>query len=133
MIAGSCLCGGIRYEISGGQPKHMSHCHCSLCRKFHGAAFATYVGVHRDQLAVTAGTNLLKSYTTPNGSTRTFCSACGSSLFWANEKYPAFISAAAGTLDTDPESRATVHIHVDSKAPWYEITDDLEQQAGDNT
>ncbi len=128
MTTGSCLCGGVQFAISGGPPEHMTHCHCSLCRKFHGAAFATYVGVSKGKFTLRAGQELLKSYATPNGTTRTFCRECGSSLFWANEElFPTFASIAAGTLDSDPGSRPTGHGNVSSKAPWYDIDDDLEQ------
>lgn len=34
-----------------------------------------------------------------------------------------------GTLDDDPTIRPTKHIWVPSKAPWFEITDDLPQHA----
>jgi hypothetical protein len=33
----------------------------------------------------------------------------------------------AGSLDDDPGTRASEHIHVGSKASWYEITDSLPQ------
>jgi len=32
-----------------------------------------------------------------------------------------------GTLAEDPAIRPSAHIFVGSKAPWYEITDDLPQ------
>ncbi len=38
---GQCLCGGVQYEVVQIGAK-MGHCHCTMCRKFHGAAFATY-------------------------------------------------------------------------------------------
>lgn len=38
---GQCLCGSIKYQIDALEP-NIGHCHCSMCRKFHGAAFATY-------------------------------------------------------------------------------------------
>ena len=44
MARGSCLCGGVAWEADGPFDL-MSHCHCSICRKAHGAAFATYVAV----------------------------------------------------------------------------------------
>ena len=40
---------------------------------------------------------------------------------------PDEIWIAAGTFDDDPGIRPTSHIWVDSKAPWFEITDDLKQ------
>ena len=41
-VRGGCLCGKVRYQIKG-RLFDASHCHCSMCRRQHGAAFATYV------------------------------------------------------------------------------------------
>jgi len=40
-IRGGCLCGAIQYEVNGPL-FDVSNCHCSMCRRFHGAAFSTY-------------------------------------------------------------------------------------------
>ncbi len=40
MLSGSCLCGGVKYEVSGGI-QTVTNCHCSLCRKMSGSAFAS--------------------------------------------------------------------------------------------
>ena len=45
MVKGSCLCGGVQYEV-GGELNLMANCHCSMCRKHHGAAFVTFVGAN---------------------------------------------------------------------------------------
>jgi hypothetical protein len=55
MLHGSCLCGGIRYVVSGPVYR-MSHCHCSMCRKHHGAAFGTYLNTRVEHFAFRAGT-----------------------------------------------------------------------------
>jgi hypothetical protein len=43
MIRGSCLCGGVRFEIEAA--RSLTHCHCVNCRKLTGATFASYVHV----------------------------------------------------------------------------------------
>jgi hypothetical protein len=43
-VRGSCLCGGVRFEITGPLSNPMN-CHCSQCRKQHGAPFRSRVGV----------------------------------------------------------------------------------------
>ncbi len=42
---GECLCGSIKYEVDEIEAQ-MGHCHCTMCRKFSGAAFTTYEIVH---------------------------------------------------------------------------------------
>ena len=44
MLRGSCLCGGIVYEIDALLGPGI-YCHCSQCRKASGTAFATNASV----------------------------------------------------------------------------------------
>lgn len=60
-IEGGCLCGSVRYAITGPLGP-AGHCHCSICRKAHGAAFATWVFVEPDQFRWSAGAELVGRY-----------------------------------------------------------------------
>lgn len=128
-IQGSCLCGQVKYEvlkIESGMG--LGHCHCSMCRKFHGAAFATFGVAKLENFRWTAGESALQVYKASNGTSRKFCGGCGSSLiFVANNDDGTTIEFTLGTLDTEIDERPDVHIFVDSKANWFEITDDLPQ------
>jgi AcrR family transcriptional regulator len=74
---GSCLCGTVRYEIDG-LFEVMSHCNCSMCRKHHGAAFATFVTVPLSGFRWVTGESALSTYQSSAYGKRTFCSNCGS-------------------------------------------------------
>ncbi|MEX0958384.1 MAG: GFA family protein [Burkholderiales bacterium] len=126
MIHGSCLCGSVRYEIRGPLGP-VTHCHCSQCRKTHGAAFGTYVRVDRADFTLTSGESDIQSYPSSPGVLRTFCRQCGSTLQFLRESRPDSFSIAIGTLDDDPGVRPSHHIFVGSKAPWFDITDGLPQ------
>ena len=128
MIRGSCLCKGIRFEISGALTP-ATHCHCQMCRKAHGAAFGTYAGLQAGQFRLLAGAELIRRYASSPGILRTFCATCGSTLQWLREAKPEQMEIALGTLDDDPGLRPVAHIFVASKAPWFEITDSLPQHA----
>ena len=128
MLRGSCLCGSVRYEIRGAVGR-VVHCHCSMCRKAHGAAFATYGRVERNEFALLSGAADIGSYSSSPGVTRTFCRRCGSNLQFISDKRPTTFSLALGTLDVDPSAQPSLHIFVDSKAPWFQITDDLPQHS----
>lgn len=120
---GSCLCGGVRYEIRA-EIKGVSHCHCQMCRKAHGAAFATYGSVLRESHAFVEGASLLRSYQSSPGVTRMFCAVCGSPLAWRREgEFSGWISIPLGTLDSACVPKKHKHIHVASKAPWHVIAD----------
>ncbi|WP_375738904.1 GFA family protein [Pseudomonas boanensis] len=128
MNSGSCLCGAVTYEIDA-PIKSATHCHCSQCRKGHGAAFATYGNVRRKDFRFTQGQESVAEYHSSPGVTRTFCKHCGSNLQWfAEHPYPEWLSVALGTLDTPLGEIPQKHIYPESKAAWYAIADGLPQE-----
>jgi hypothetical protein len=122
---GSCLCGGVEYEIEG-PPLFMRNCHCSRCRKARSAAHATNVVTRAGALRWLRGEELVRSYQLPGARffTNCFCRVCGSKLPRVDPSRDWAI-VPAGTLDHDPGARVQMHIFVGSKAPWYEIADSL--------
>jgi hypothetical protein len=126
MIPGSCLCGEVRFEISGTLSE-ASHCHCSMCRKAHGAAFGTYAAARAADFRLVSGEERITRYRSSAGIVRTFCARCGSSLHGFDESKPDVVDIALGVLDDDPGVRPACHIYVGSKAPWHDITDNLPQ------
>jgi hypothetical protein len=122
---GQCLCGEIRFSVDAIGDK-MGHCHCSMCRKFHGAAFATYGEAKTVHFHWLSGELLLNTYDASNGTRRKFCSVCGSSLIF-EEANPSgeIVEFALGALDTAISHTPNVHIFVGSKASWYSIEGDL--------
>ncbi len=125
-ILGGCLCGSIRYEITTAL-QDAEHCHCSMCRKAHGAAFSTNAVVPTDKLTVTSGADLLSEYQSSPNRRKCFCSTCGSQLFIRRLDKPEFTVVTLGTTDADPCARPERHVFTGSKAPWYEIADTLPQ------
>jgi len=93
-----------------------------MCRKAHGAAFATHGGVPKSDLRLLAGADLLREYLSSPLTTRAFCGLCGSQLFWQNSRED-WVAVSLGTLDTPFEPRGQRHIHVGSKATWFAIHD----------
>jgi hypothetical protein len=122
---GSCLCGAIKWEVEA-RPRFAINCHCSMCRKHHGAAFATFGAVARPKLHITGEP---KRYRSSPDATRSFCGECGSSLFFEYDAAPKTVWVALGSADCDPNCRPEAHIFVANKAPWVELNDDLPQHA----
>lgn len=124
---GSCLCGSVQYSVDKLERK-MAHCHCTMCRKFHGAAFATYGEVRADNFHWINGEDKLKDYVAENGTKRTFCSICGSSLIFApSNDTGEYIEFALGTLDSKIDNQPDAHIFTSHGSCWFKITDDLPQ------
>jgi hypothetical protein len=128
-VGGSCLCGGVAYEIDG-KVEAIRNCHCSRCRKARSAAHASNLFVETGRFRWVRGEEQLESYKVPEAQrfSHTFCSVCGSSLPRVDAGRGSVV-VPAGSLDDDPGGREQGHIFVGSKAPWYVIADELPQYA----
>ncbi len=119
MYKGGCLCGGIRFEITG-KIGDIVHCHCSLCRKAQGGAFATNGNVERQCFHIVKGETLLTGYESAPGHTKYFCRRCGSPIFSENEAVSHYVRIRLGTIESDIAERPKAHIFVSSRASWEE-------------
>jgi len=129
-LAGGCLCGKIRYEVTGPFLR-AGHCHCSRCRKHSGAAVCTQGRVRQEDFRLVSGEESLRVYRPGEGAAvKAFCGACGSSLFGGTWPVGPEVSIRLGSVDGDPGIRPQYHTFVGSRAVWDEITDDLPQYAG---
>jgi hypothetical protein len=119
---GSCLCGSVRYELSGSHERIFC-CHCSRCRKARSAAHATNLFVVPQQFRWTAGRDRVQTFKLPDAVrfTQCFCRDCGAPMPRVAD---ANVAVPAGSLDDDPGARPGLHIHVASMAPWYSIPGD---------
>jgi len=123
VIRGSCLCGGIRFEVD---PPFLwaSYCHCSRCRKHSGADHGVQARVPREQFRLLQGEELISVYRPGDGRVKAFCSVCGSSLFGNEWPDGDQIGVRLGAFDDDPGIRPEFHTFVDSQPPWSEVPDD---------
>ena len=117
MLKGSCLCSGVRYEIDGPLDAAMN-CHCSQCRKAHGAAFRSRAGIRAKDFRWVSGEELVTWFESSPGNHRGFCSRCGSPLLSRFDSRPDRYGLPLGCLDDDPGVRPAMHVFVGSKAPW---------------
>lgn len=125
-LTGKCLCGAIAYEINGNLGP-IVNCHCSKCRRWHGAAFRTRCTIKGKDFKWVKGEEKLSKYHSSKNVIKTFCKICGSCLISMYEDNPDYIGLPIGGLEQDPGSRPIANIFVGSKSPWYEITDNLPQ------
>ena len=116
MYEGSCLCKTVKYVIKS-EPVKTSHCHCTMCRKQHGSAFATYARVPASDLEYVSGVDALVSYNSSPSVIRKFCKYCGSNIEW-NGNIPEWTSITIATLDTHYNPASIIDIFTDSKVSW---------------
>ena len=91
MLRGSCLCGEVQYEIEGPL-RDVRNCHCSMCRKAHGAAFRTRATVRAADFRYLKGEHLITAYESSPGTYRTFCGRCGSRLITSFAAHPEYMA-----------------------------------------
>ena len=129
MYQGSCLCGEIRYKITG-DIKNIVCCHCSECRKAQGSAFATNGVVAETDFKILSGEPLLTRYEPSPGYAKLFCSRCGSPIISKSEQKTGVVRVRIGTIESDIAERPMAHIFVGSKANWEETGASLPQFVG---
>ena len=107
--SGGCLCGAIRYEVTG-EPVRVAHCHCDDCRRATGASFATNVFFKEDDIKILQGTPKQFRHAADSGNTMTkeFCGDCGSQLF----------GIGSGSADTVTSLVVLIEIGI-RFPPWF--------------
>jgi hypothetical protein len=123
VLSGRCECRAVRYEVEDAF-LYALNCHCSNCRAGTGSAFKALAGIEPSKLRVTQGGDTLLIWGDESNN-HTRCAVCGSMLYSVIEGER--LHVAMGSLVDEPSIRPSQHIHVASKAPWFEITDDLPQ------
>ncbi len=127
---GSCLCGGVKYEVNGPL-RDILYCHCENCRRTHGN-FSAYTSARREDLGITESRTLKWYHTDKDvtlGVQRGFCSECGSSVFWDPQGYE-YVYISAGSVDPPTGIKGAGHIWLSEASDYYEITDDLPRAEG---
>ena len=131
MVRGSCLCGGVKFEVERAVGP-FDLCHCSRCRKVSGSAYLTWLGVRREGFRFLQGVDLIKTFELPVSDSpppydTSFCSRCGSQVPNPSKTGEPRFEIPAGALEADPLIRPDKHIYTEFMAPWDSIADSLPQ------
>jgi hypothetical protein len=122
-LHGSCLCGGVKFEVTE-PPDTLRYCHCESCKKLSGGTATVNGRVPSTAIRILEGEDLLQTFQPPEGSSKTFCLACGSNLFGGGWPDSPVASVRATTFDDPFEARPSAHIFVGSVAAWESLPDD---------
>lgn len=126
MYNGSCLCGTVKFTVES-EIKDIVYCHCSLCRKAQGSAFATNGNVQLQNFTFLSGEDNLTSYQSSDTQEKLFCTTCGSPILSKNSLNPENVRVRLGTIESIISELPEAHVFVDSKANWETISDELPQ------
>lgn len=125
MLDAGCLCGAVTLRLPD-RFDYMGYCHCSECRKFSGADYASVGGLDGALVTITRGEDAIARFQKSAETSLAFCRHCGSSLF-SEKRSSGKLNLRLGILNEAPSQRPGFHLFVGSKAPWHEITDALPQ------
>ena len=128
-VSGGCLCGAVRFRIVF-PTIWCAHCHCTLCRRAHGAAFVTYVGVPRESFHLERGAEELVRYDSSAEAHRRFCRRCGSTLTFEGERWQNEVHVVVANLDGPLDRAPQAHVYFDRSVDWVKPADDLPRLGG---
>lgn len=122
-MRGSCLCGGVRFEVTEDFLA-VTACHCSNCKKISGGTGTVSGRAATSAIRVLSGGELLTSFQPAEGTSKTFCSVCGSNIFGGGWPSAERVSVRLSTLDEPFDRKPETHVYVRSVAPWETLPDD---------
>lgn len=128
-VTGACLCRAVRFEVA---PPSMfcAHCHCTMCRRAHGAGYVTWFSVTPEQLDVVEGEAHLVRYKSSEHGTRSFCGLCGSSLFFTTEEDPGRFDLVLANMDGPIDLAPQAHVFFEGRVDWVSVDDALPRLGG---
>jgi hypothetical protein len=126
-FSGGCLCGAIRYQVTG-DPVRMAICHCDDCRRATGAAFTTNIFVKEADLCIVQGTPKQYRHPSDSGSTMTkeFCPDCGSQLFGYSSRSAGIKHVKVGTIDDARFVKPQLEVYTVRKLPYVRLQDGID-------
>lgn len=127
IMAGGCQCGAVRYALYGQPELDRAHlCHCRMCQKAVGNAFAALVPVRTTDFAWTRGTPGI--FRSSSVAERGFCPACGTPLSFGFVKSE-WIDVTLGSLDQPDRVPPLRHIGIESRRAWMANLHELPERA----
>ena len=117
-VSGQCLCGAVELEIDF--PAFWSwHDHSAASRRAHGAAYATYIGCWRKHARVLKGHRSIARFEdAETQSTRSFCSRCGSPLFYERKHSRHMINIPRALFSGRTGREPRYHIGIEELQDW---------------
>ena len=116
-MEGGCLCGAIRYAISG-TPVMTAVCHCSICRRAAVASSMSWAMFRKDQVTFLRAQPAM--YMSSTVGRRGFCPSCGTQISFTASYIPGLIDITTGSLDRPEQIRPTLHYWGTRRIPWVQ-------------
>jgi hypothetical protein len=128
-VPGACLCGAVTFTVEL-PTLFCAHCHCTMCRRAHGAGYVTWLCVPTERFQIRSGADGLVRYRSSDHGTRSFCGTCGSHLFFESAHRPDQVDVVLANMQGEIDHRPQFHAFFDDRASWLEVRDDLPRLGG---
>ena len=128
---GSCLCGAVRFRADLPS-KWVAHCHCTYCRRAHGAPFVTWVGFPSGQFSLEPGSESPTWYESSADAKRAFCPRCGSPMFFQSARWPGEVHVARALFADPLDREPSAHVFFENHVPWLQVNDDLPKKISES-
>ena len=129
MVHGGCFCGTVRFAVEL-PTLFCGHCHCSMCRRVHGAGYVTWFAVPNERLTIQTGAPELVRFRSSEHGARSFCGRCGSALFCESTNHPDYTDIVLANMDGAIDRQPEFHVFFDDRAEWVRVGDDLPRMGG---
>lgn len=124
VLTGGCQCGAVRYALFAA-PERTHLCHCRMCQRAMGNAFAALAPVRKTDIAWTCGVPAM--FRSSPVAERGFCSACGTPLSFGYLESE-WIDVTLGSLDEPERVAPEFHYGVESRLTWLDRLDRLPRE-----
>lgn len=129
-VRGSCFCGAVRFEVRL-PTLFCGHCHCSMCRRIHGAGYVTWTAVKDTQFRFVSGEDQLTVYHSSDHGRRSFCRECGSTMFCISTHHPEVIDIVLANLQDKIDREPQGHYYFSDRVEWITLDDELPRFGGE--
>lgn len=124
---GGCLCGGVRFRVSG-PPLDSGYCHCRMCQRNSGAPVVAWVTFPSSGFSWIKGES--REYASSEHGLRRFCGDCGSYLLFHSTQSPNEVSVNTASFDNPDAYPPRMHIFTESRLSWFRTDDNLPAHQG---
>lgn len=128
-VRGSCFCGAVAFEITLPTLSCV-HCHCTMCRRVHGAGYVTWIAVPYARFRMVSGSDHLAVHHSSDHGRRSFCDVCSSSLFCESTHHPEYIDIVLANLADKIDREPQAHYYFSDRVDWVTVDDALPRFGG---
>lgn len=118
VLEGGCLCGAVRYNVTG-PALDCGSCHCRSCRKASSAPELPFAQFALANFEITRGWPA--QYHSSGDVTPTFCRQCGSPLTYSHSRHPDRLDIFTCSLDDPDALPPAYHVRTDHMPRWATI------------